>query len=167
MHDQWEHEHDADEGRDRRRRATQDQPETERHEGHECDEHAGHDDRPQGAGRPRLAEGAPPLERTAWPRKNDAKLRSTQNTTVTAAPTPILAASSMGRLGVAAKRGADGAAGVLAGDKQRPEHAAGQAGDDQADQRVLGRVEADVVAGAVVQVRRWPRAPSPAGRRRP
>ena len=33
-------------------RAAQDQPETERHEGHERDEHAGHDDGPEGAWRP-------------------------------------------------------------------------------------------------------------------
>ena len=75
------------------------------------------------------------------------KLSSSQKTTVAAAVTPILAASRMGRLEVAASVGADGAARVLAGDEQRPEDATGQAGDDHAGQRLLGSGRSRVVAG--------------------
>ena len=103
-------------------------------------------------GEPRLAEGAPPPERMACPRKNETKLRSTQKTTVATAVDADLGRQQQGPSGSGGQRGADGAARVLAGDEQRPEHAAGQAGDDEAGQRLLGRVEADVVAGAVVQV---------------
>src|SRR5579863_2415549 len=52
-------------------------------------------------GVPNVAEGIPRPARMPSPRKNDAKLSSSQNTTVAAAVTPILAASRTGRLGVA------------------------------------------------------------------
>ena len=50
-----------------------------------------------------VAVGAPPPESTAWPRKKEMKLRTSQNTTVSPAVTTVLVARRRGRLGAAAK----------------------------------------------------------------
>src|SRR5438270_3094172 len=49
----------------------------------------------------RLAVGAPPPDSTAWPRKNDAKLRTSPTTSIAPPATAALPASSSGRRGVA------------------------------------------------------------------
>ena len=53
-------------------------------------------------GDPRFAEGAPPPESIASPKKKATKLSSSQKTTMVVAVTPSLASSRTGRFGVAA-----------------------------------------------------------------